>query len=114
MALNESQDPVGTDPALSDLTNQVAALQRQIFSLLLALIVVSGTVTVYLYREASVTRKELDSIRPQAVQIIDTFNKNKPVLANFISQLNTYAQTHPDIEQILARNGFAAPPAAKK
>jgi DNA integrity scanning protein DisA with diadenylate cyclase activity len=106
--MDQTESPTSS---VSDLSNQVAALQRQVFSLLLALIVVSGTVTVYLYRQASLMRKDIESIRPQATQYIETFNKNRAVMQNFIEQLNAYSQTHPDIHQLLLRNGFAAPAA---
>jgi DNA integrity scanning protein DisA with diadenylate cyclase activity len=110
MAQNES--PV---PDASELSNQIAALQRQLFSLLLVLIVVSGTVTVYLYREASLKRKDIEALRPTANQIIETFGKNREKMLTFLDQLNAYALNHPDIKQILARNGFnVSTPAAKK
>lgn len=102
-----------SDPLVSDLKDQVAALQRQAFSLLLALIVVSGTLTVYLYRQASMEGKDLDSLKQQGVPIINAFNQNKAGMVKFLDQLNAYGQTHPDIEQLLIRNNFATP-AAKK
>jgi len=105
MAQNES-----SDTAVLDLKDQVVALQRQTFSLLLALIVVSGTVTVYLYQQASMQGKDLGAIRQPADQVINTFNQNRTGMQNFIGQLNAYGQTHPDIEQLLIRNGFAAVP----
>jgi hypothetical protein len=105
MAPNES-----SDSAVSDLKDQVVALQRQAFSLLLALIVVSGTVTVYMYRQASMEGKDLEALKQQGGAIINTFNQNRAGFQNFISQLNAYGQTHPEIEQLLIRNGFAAAP----
>ena len=108
MEPNESPDFSG-----SDLKDQIAALQRQVFSLLLALIVVSGTVTVYLYRQASITRKDMEVFRPQAEQFINNFNQNRGLMQNFVNQLNAYGQTHPEVEQILIRNGFAAAPMHK-
>lgn len=108
MAENELPEVSG-----SELRDQVAALQRLVFSLLLALIVVSGTLTVYLYRQASLTHKDIDSIRPQAEQIITAFNANRAAMQNFIKELNAYGQTHPDIEMILQKNGFASGVARK-
>jgi hypothetical protein len=107
MALDES-----SDTSVSELKDQIAALQRQTFSLLLTLIVVSGTLTVYLYREASVIGKEMEAAKPQAEQIINTFNQNKNGMQNFVNQLGDYSKTHPEIQQLLARNGFGAAPAA--
>ena len=63
--------------------SEISALKRQVFTLLLALIVVSGTLTVYLYRQASITGKDIDAIKPQAQQIIGTFNKDQKLYALF-------------------------------
>lgn len=109
------------DNSLSDLKFQVATLERQVFSLLLALIVVSGTVTIYLYRQASMMRKDIEALTPQATQIIKTVNENKAGINAFLAQLAAYGQTHPDFQkQIMNRYGIppagspgtpAAPPA---
>jgi len=114
MAQNESTVTAATDPAVSELTSQVASLQRQVLSLLLVLIVVSGTVSVYLYRQASVLRKDIDSVKPQAAQVIEVFNKNKVLMQTFINQVNGFAQKNPEVQQILLKNGFAAAPLPKK
>jgi len=96
---------------MNDLTpnstsEQVSALQRQVFSLLVALIVVSGTLTVYLYRQASLARKDYEAIAPQAQQVIGAFNQNQQLLVGFVNQLVAYAQLHPDFRPVLAKNGI--------
>ena len=88
---------------------EISALKRQVFTLLLALIVVSGTVTVYLYRQASITGKDIDAIRPQAQQIIGAFNQNQKLMVEFVNQLVAYGQTHPDFKPVLLKYGIAAP-----
>ena len=103
--------PESPDVSVSDLKEQIAALQRQTFSLLLALIIVSGTVTVYLYREASLMGKDLDNIKPQAEQIINTFNQNKAGMQIFLNQLTDYGKTHPEVQQLLAKYRFGPAPA---
>ena len=100
-----------------DSNSEIAALKRQVFTLLVALIVVSGTVTVYLYRQASITGKDIDAIRPQAQQIIGAFNQNQALMINFVNQLVAYGQTHPDFRPVLLKYGInlnAAPVAPKK
>jgi hypothetical protein len=90
-----------------DTNSQVAALQRQVFTLLLALIVVSGTLTVFLYRQASLSGKDIDAIRPQAQQIIGAYNQNQTLMINFVNQLVAYGQKHPDFVPVLAKYGIA-------
>ncbi|MEI6077868.1 MAG: hypothetical protein WCS94_19970 [Verrucomicrobiota bacterium] len=109
---------------ITDTNSEIEALKRQVFSLLLALIVVSGTVTVYLYRQASVSGKDIDAIRPQAQQIIGAFNQNQALMNSFISQLVEYGKAHPDFRPVLLKYGIvptgtapvapAAAPAAPK
>jgi hypothetical protein len=108
MIMNETES---NSPSSGELTGQVAALQRQMFTLLLALIVVSGTLTVYLYRQDSVTRKDIESIRPQAEQIISNFNQTRPAMQAFVKQLTDYGQTHPDFQPILKKYGLGPAPA---
>jgi hypothetical protein len=105
MAQNES-----SDSSLSDLKNQVANLERQVFSLLLILIVVAGTVTAYLYRQASTLGKEIQATRPQVEQITQVVSENHQMINSFLNQLATYAQSHPDFQkQVMAKNGLNPP-----
>lgn len=95
-----------------DSNSEIAALKRQVFTLLVALIVVSGTVTVYLYRQASITGKDIDAIRPQAQQIIGAFNQNQSLMNSFVNQLVAYGQTHPDFRPVLMKYGVTPPAVA--
>ena len=95
-----------------DSDSEISVLKRQVFTLLLALIVVSGTLTVYLYRQASITGRDIDAIKPQAQQLIGTFNKDQSLMISFTKQLMAYGQTHPDFRPVLAKYGFAQPATA--
>jgi hypothetical protein len=95
-----------------DSNSEIAALKRQVFTLLVALIVVSGTVTVYLYRQASITGRDIDAIRPQAQQIIGAFNQNQSLMNSFVNQLVAYGQTHPDFRPVLQKYGVTPPAVA--
>ena len=101
--MNESET---NSPAHTELMDQVVALRHQVFTLLLALVVVSGTLTVYLYRQASVTGKDIVAIKPQAAQIISAFNQNRVGMENFVKQLSAYGNTHPDFQPILRKYGI--------
>jgi hypothetical protein len=114
--MNESET---NSPAQTELTDQIVALRHQVFSLLLALVVVSGTLTVYLYRQASLTGRDIAAIKPQAMQIIRAFSENRVGMENFVKQLTAYGSTHPDFQPILRKYGIVpqtagAPVAPKK
>lgn len=104
----------------TEIADQIAALRRQTFTLLLALIIVSGTLTVFLYRQASLTRRDITAIKPQATQIIQAFTQNAPNIDGFVKQLAAFGVTHPDFQPILKKYGIApaapvtAPSAAPK
>ena len=102
-----------------DSNSEISALRNQVYFLLIALIVVSGTVTVYLYRQASVARKDIEAVKPQAEQVIGLFNQNQALMSNFFNAPVAYGTTHPEFQPILLKNGInvaqtPAPAASKK
>jgi hypothetical protein len=115
--MNESEigSPTSTEP-----TDQITALRRQMITLLLALIVVSGTLTVYLWYQSRITGKEMDVIRPQAMQIVQMCKQRSFAMEKLAKQLIAYGQAHPDFQPILKKygipltNSVAANPAVKK
>jgi hypothetical protein len=90
----------------TEMLDQVVALRQQVFTLLLALVVVSGTLTVYLYRQASIIGKDLNAVKPQATQMIEAFKREQPSMENFVKQLTAYGTTHPDFQPILKKYGI--------
>ena len=88
--------------------DQMVALRHQFFTLLLALVVVSGTLTVVLYRQAKLTGRDIEIIKPQATQIIAAFKRDLPLMENFVKQLTAYGVTHPDFQPILKKYGIVA------
>ena len=98
----------------TDSNSEISALRNQVFVLLVALIVVSGTLTVYLFRQASLMGKDIDSVEKQTQQIFVAYGKNKDLIIGFEKQLVDYGKTHPDFMPILAKYGLAQPAAPKK
>ena len=106
----------------AELTDQITALRRQMITLLLALIVVSGTLAVYLWYQSRITGKEIDDVvRPQAMQIVQMCKQRSSVMEKLVTQLVAYRQTHSDFQPILKKYGIPLTnpaatnhPAAKK
>ena len=92
---------------------QISALQRQVFILLVALVCVSGTLTIFLYRQARLSGKDIDAIKPQAQQVIGAFNQNQVLMKNFVEQLVAYGQKHPDFQPVLRKYGLVPQPGVK-
>ena len=108
--MNESET---NSSAQTELMDQIVALRHQVFTLLLALVVVSGTLTVYLYRQASITGKDVVAVKPQATKIIQEFSHNRVGMENFVKQLTAYGSTHPDFQPILRKYGIVPQPASQ-
>jgi cell division protein FtsL len=96
----------------AEISEQISALQRQVFTLLLVLIVVSGTLVAFLYYQSRQLGKNVDGYR----QITQTYNQNFPVVQNFVKEIAAYGATHPDFQPILKKYGISntAPAAVKK
>jgi hypothetical protein len=113
--MNDSETNL-TEGALSD---QIAALKRQVFTLLLALIVVSGSLATYLYYQSRVMSQTVEGIKPQAMQVIQAYkqataNLNQASVSNFLTQISEYAATHPDFQPVLKKYGWNPPPPPKR
>jgi hypothetical protein len=85
----------------AELRQQCASLQRQVTTLLLAVFVLSGTVTVFLWRQARYARKDLEVLKPPAAQIIQSFKQEKPIMDDFVAKLAEFGKTHPDFMPIV-------------
>jgi len=94
---------------ITDSNSEISTLRNQVFVLLIALIVVSGTLTVYLFRQASLMRKDIDSFKLQTTQLFTAYGQNKALIGSFESQLVAYGKTHPDFVPVLAKYGLVQP-----
>ena len=103
--MNEPEIP---SPAPDELAGQISSLQRRVTLLLVALVVVSSTLTAFLFYQSRILGKELENTRPQAMQIIQNYNKNVPQMQKLIQDLTAYGRTHPDFQPILINFGIIA------
>jgi hypothetical protein len=94
-----SENNAGSNP-------EIAALKNQVFTLLMALIVVSGTLTIFLYRQSSLAGADLT----QAKQLNVVVTQNETALMNFINSLVAYGEKHPDFLPVLKKYGITPQP----
>ncbi|MGA2029842.1 MAG: hypothetical protein ABSG87_07195 [Verrucomicrobiota bacterium] len=94
----------------NDLPGKIASLQSQVTLLLIALIVVSGTLTFYLAYEARASGKDVAKLEPQARQI----SAQIPTMQKFVGQLQAYGQAHLEFQPILRKYGISATNASAK
>jgi hypothetical protein len=99
-------EPQTTAPVPDEQASLVASLRCSITVLLLALIIVSGTLTIYLFYQARTFGNDLAALEPQARLVVDNYNKNLPNIQKFIQALVEYGQKHPDFQPILKKYGI--------
>ena len=94
-------------PDVNDLRAQCDQLRQLIASMLILVIVISGTLGIYLLRQWQSSRKDLAAIRPQAQQMIAEYQKIRgPVMSDFVKKLTDYGRSHPDYTPILNKYGI--------
>jgi hypothetical protein len=97
--------PVQSD--VNDLRAQYDQLRHLIASVLILVLVISGTLGIYLLRQWQSSRKDLAAIRPQAVQMIAEYQqKSGPLMSDFVKKIADYGRSHPDFTPVLARYGI--------
>jgi hypothetical protein len=89
--------------APESLDQQVASLQRQVSWLLIVLMLVSGTLCVFLWRQARIARKDLQSFKLPAGQIIQAFQRDKSAMDAFVAKVAEYGKTHSDFAPIMEK-----------
>ncbi len=91
----------------NDLQAQCDALRHLIVSILILVIVISGTLNIYLLRQWRTASKDLAGIRPQATQMIAEYQRvSAPLMTDFVKKITEYGRTHPDFAPILAKYGL--------
>ena len=94
-------------PGANDLQAQYDALRHLVVSVLILVVVMSGTLNIYFLRQWRSTSKDLAAIRPQASQMITEYQKvTGPLMNDFIKKITEYGRTHPDFAPIMAKYGL--------
>jgi hypothetical protein len=98
---------IPAQPDVAEIQAGYEALRNLVFSILVLLVVVSGTFTIYLWRLVRYASRDLESIRGQATQMIEQYQKTSgPMMDNFIKQIAEYGRTHPDFAPIMTKYGI--------
>src|SRR5436189_5543029 len=99
--MDEIENKTVSTPTLDtpDLHEQIESLRHLIGSILILLVVVSGTLTIFLLREMKNTSAQLDAFRQGATNMIAVYQKQQaPVMDDFINKIKQYGQAHKDFD----------------
>jgi hypothetical protein len=98
--MNDSEIKTTTASVAGDVNQPCACLQRQVTIMLLALVIISGTLFAFLWRQVRYARRDLEAMKQPATQIIQEFNQSKPTMDAFVGKLAEYGRTHADFAPI--------------
>lgn len=101
--MDDLTTPTPSPAELNELRAQCRSLQQLVSSLLLVLIVISGTLTIFLLRQWRFSKAELEAIAPTAAAMITEYTNSYPMTQDFVKKLAEYGRTHPDFAPIAAR-----------
>lgn len=76
------------------------SLQKQLNILLLALIILSATVAVFLWRQVRYLKADMTAARPAFNAMSQGYAQEKPAVDAFVAKVTEYARTHPDFAPI--------------
>lgn len=92
-----------TPPDASELEEQLASLQRLVGTVLVLLLIISGTFSIYLFWQVRNDNRELEAGRQQLQQVM----KGEAQQNEVVKRMQDFARTHPDFAQILGKYGLA-------
>ena len=104
--MNDIEMTTPASPEPDELKEQVAALRGQVTTLTLALFVLSGILSGFLYVQTRRARTDLNQFGPQANQIIELSIREEQAVRDFVAKLADFGRTHPDFLLILKKYGI--------
>ncbi len=105
------EDLPNSGPAMqvtsSPIEEQYHSLRQLVSSMLILMLVISGTFNIYLLRQWRSASKDLDNYRPFAANTVGSYQKGDgPAVEAFVRNVAEYGRTHPDFAPILAKYGI--------
>jgi hypothetical protein len=100
--MSEFQTDSPTSMDTNSSSDEIASLRQQVWTLLVILLVVSGTFCIYLVRQVSYAHKDLTVAR----QLV----ANGQGMDKLLQGLAEYSKTHPDFIPVLSKHGFTVNP----
>ncbi|SPE56316.1 hypothetical protein SBV1_2330043 [Verrucomicrobia bacterium] len=92
---------------LAELRDRYDALHHLLVSILILLILVSGTLWVYLQRQVKYTTMELENVRPGVENMVAQYQRTAgPAQDEFVRKLTEYGKTHADFAPIVKKYGL--------
>src|SRR5688572_20021722 len=92
-----------------ELEAQCQDLRTLLTATLVALLVLSVGVNLFLAKEQRIVRQKLTALRPMVYDLAAQFRQKEPNMKAFINALQTYSYSNPDFRPLLDRYKVAIP-----
>ena len=92
-----------------ELEAQCQDLRTLLTATLVALLVLSVGVNLFLAKEQRIVRQKLTALRPMVYDLAAQFRQKEPNMKAFINALQTYSYSNPDFQPLLERYKVAMP-----
>ena len=103
--MDNLENNLPTRPEGEPLPTQYDSLRQLVVSILVLLIVISGTLNVFFLRQARTSRQELDAFRLQVNAMTAQYQKSvAPAMEEFVRKLGEFGRSHPEFMPILNRH----------
>ncbi len=99
---NEPLHPPAT-PQVAELKAAYDSLYSVVVGLLLVLIPIAGTVCVYLLRQATYAKGDLNMLYPTYTNAMAQYERTRPIIDETVKKLQDYGRTNADFAPILAK-----------
>jgi hypothetical protein len=91
-------------PDETKLKVEFEGLRKLFLAALVALLILGISLNVFLLRQTTIVRKDLQIVRPQLSQLVANFEKSEePQIRSFVNALVGFSKTHPDFKPILTK-----------
>jgi hypothetical protein len=103
----DNPSPAPAPAPAEDLQTQVDSLRKLVQALLALMVVVSGTISIYLFAQARYSARDRDVFRAQAGNLLTQYQKTSgPATDEFLKKLATYGSKHADFAPIVTKYGL--------
>ena len=104
--MNSPHTPSQPTDDLTELQAQYDSLRQLVNTILILLVIVSGTLTIFLFRQYKVAHREVLAVRTQYQDAVARYQQIKPKMDDFEKRIRDFAHAHPDFAGILANRGI--------
>lgn len=112
--MNEPEDTTPDSSELTELRTECEQLRKQATNMLIALVVISGTLAAFLFLQVWRTGKDTDTLREQQTEYAQRAQREQLFIHSLVPKLAEYGKTHPDFKPIMDKYGIgvtsAVPP----